>query len=224
MKAKYRIVFFMAILFGCFFVQAQGQAHAQQSWWSIFFPRDMSKDPAVTLEAPFADTDAVVLDPAEGSVLELNVPHLQTADITEWVGQRVSELLVYNGKTYQQEYKTKVGYFDSFGANEYVKFLQDNNILKPLSTGAYDVRGFTQDMPNLLNQGAISGRYRWLYQVPVMMTFVNTGVTDYKSISDEQTIGTEYILNIQVGRSASASNDHGLLIESWKATPVKKTP
>jgi hypothetical protein len=203
------------------FVLPASGAHAEGTWWDVFFPSNRNI-PAETLQAPFADPDAVVLEPEDDSALALNAPHRPKLEVAHWVEQRVSDMLVFTSQNYQEEYKQKIAFFDKAGSAEYLKFLQDNNILKPLSTGTYDIKGFASDLPNILNEGALNGRYRWLLQVPIMVTFVKTGIDDYKQAKPDETMTMEYIINLQVGRSDVAGNDIGLLIESWKATLVKK--
>jgi hypothetical protein len=198
------------------------QAKADGSWWDVFFPSNRNI-PAETLQAPFADVDAVVMEPEEGgSVLALDVAHIPRAEMMEWVERKVSDLIIYNAKTYEDDYRNKSVDIDEAGKAEYIKFLQDTNMLKSLSSKAYDIKGYAKDVPTILTEGALNGRYRWLLQIPVMLSFVKTGVNDYKQVSDAEIVTTEYMISLQIGRSEKATNPQGLVIETWKAVPLEK--
>ena len=216
-RARILLISFMAVSF----ILAGSEAKADGTWWDVFFPSNRNL-PAETLQAPFADPDAVILEPEGDSVLALSTRHRPNLEIAEWVEEKISELVIFTAQNYEAEYRDKTKYFDKAGTAEYLKFLQDNNILKPLSSGSYDIKGFSSDLPNVLNEGALAGRYRWLLQVPVMITFVKTGTNDYKKSSPSDTLTMEYIVNLQVGRTNVAPDDYGIVIESWKAVLVQK--
>ncbi|MCB1782926.1 MAG: DotI/IcmL family type IV secretion protein [Alphaproteobacteria bacterium] len=198
------------------------------SWLEFFFPSMQKRgpDPAETLKAPFADPDAViddtVADETPENSLPLDMSHRSDAIIAAWAQQNVSELLSYNADTYQKEYKRKSLLLDKHGNSEYVKFLQSKNILKTLGTGKYDVRCFVEDVPLLMNEGPVTGRYRWLFQVKVMLSYVPKGITDYKVTKEDDSITQEMVVNLQVGRVAGVKNEHGILIESWDGKVVRK--
>lgn len=190
-------------------------------WWDFLFPRSGRNIPAETLQAPFADPDAVIMEPEGDSVLSLATRHRQNLDIVEWVERKASDLVQYTAKDYQEQYRIKTRDLDSVGTAEYLKFLQDNNILKPLSTNVSDVRGFAKDVPIVVNEGPVNGRYRWLLQVPIMVTFVRAGLDDYADLRGQELVSAEYLVNVQVGRSLSAMDDMGIVIEAWDARPIK---
>lgn len=197
-------------------------AYADKSNWIEFLFPSLKKegpDPAQTLQAPFADPDAVVVDDAHEGLPEnatpIHLSHRSDAAISEWVRKVIPDLLSYDADTYKKQYKVKSESFDKAGNAEYVKFLQDQNIIKSLSTGKYDVRCFVRDVPILMNEGPVGGRYRWLFQAKVMLSFIPKGLSDYKTVKDSDTITQEMVINLQAGRVPDVENEHGLLIEAW---------
>lgn len=191
-------------------------------WLEFFFPtlKPQEPSPEETLQAPFANPDAVIDDPNPSMGLPdtstpLNMRHRADSAITEWVQQVTSDLMSYNAEDFQQAYKIKKQNMSDSGNAEYVQFLKDKNFLKTLNTGKYDIKSFVLDVPILVNEGAISGRYRWLYQVKVMVTFATKGLKDYKLSKEGDAITQEMEINVQVGRVNGAPNEHGLLVEAW---------
>ncbi len=194
---------------------------AYAGWFDFLFPTPAPQgpNPSETLRAPFADQDAVIEDlDASGQskqITPLHLRHRTNNAITLWVQKIVPILLTYKADQYNQEYTQKIKFFNKSGASEYIQFLNDKNFLTTLKSGQYDITGFVQDYPIVMNEGPIDGRYRWLYQTSVMVTYLQHGANDYKVINDDDAISKTYVLTMQLGRSDVAGNEHGLLIDSW---------
>lgn len=224
-----RFLMMVALGFVLAFSALSPQA-AQASWLEFFFPMLKQKGPTPeeTLTAPFADPDAIV-DPdaipssglGENSV-PLHMRHRANSVITDWVEQTVSDMLVYDAATYTDQYKQKARAFDRAGLAEYVKFLNENNIVSSLKSGSYNVRSFVQDVPIIVNEGEVSGRYRWLYRVRVMVSLVKKDMASYKDANASETVSKEYTLNVHLGRVAEGGDkDLGVLVEGWSGSPVQ---
>lgn len=214
------VMMFLAVF--CFVGTSVVAAPAHAGWLEFFFPELKKKeyDPWKTMKAPFADPDAVVDSVKEETGLgensvPLEMPHRADAVITTWVEQNISDLLTYDAATYGAQYKEKAKVFNKDGLQEYVKFLNSQNIVTSLKSGQYDVRSFVQDVPIIVNKGDVDGHYQWLYQIKVMVSFVKVGLKSYKDIKGSDEISREFVLNVHVGRSESEVNDLGLLLEGW---------
>lgn len=195
-------------------------------WFDFLFPQtEVGPDPSETLVAPFANEDAVIEDlDSKGNpekAIPLHLRHRPNNVITQWIQNTVPFLLTYKAKTYDQEYGQKVENFSKGGLDEYVKFLQNKNILKTLKTGRYNVTGILQDYPVIVNEGAVDGRYLWLYKMHVLVTYFDSGLTKYTLEKEGDTITQEYEVTMQIGRNKGVSNEHGVLIETWDVK-VKK--
>ncbi len=197
-----------------------GVPMAQAGWFDFLNPRkDVAAHPAVTLMAPFADEDAVIMELDPTGNTELAVPleqrHRPNTEIARWVQMIVPTVLSYNSENYEQEYSEKIKSFSKVGAKEYVAFLQNKNIVKTLKTGRYKVSGIVQGYPIVINEGAVNGRYRWLFQVNILVTYLDNRMTKYSRAKEGDAITQEFILTLQLGRVRGVDNDHGLLIETW---------
>lgn len=226
MKTNFIVSLFVAF---CLLVATPAPVRAD-SWLDFFFPSLKKKepDPADTLQAPFADPDAVVLDPdqagSEGlpdNNTPLQMRHRPSADIAKWLETQIPDLFSYDSKNYKEQYKEKIKNLDTAGKAEYLKFLQDNNFLKTLDTGRYDVKTFIEDVPIVVNEGPVEGSYRWLFQLDVMVTYVQSGADYTKGLKDDQIINQKMNIFVQVGRVKGAKNEHGVLIETISGKLVK---
>lgn len=203
----------------------------------FFFPSLKKKeyDPTATGVAEFANTDQVINAPSveEGlpeNATPINVRHRPSSDIAKWVESTLPELLSYNADLYKEQYKKKVLLFNTSARAEYLKNLHEKNFLKTLDTGNYDINAFVEEIPLIMNEGEVEGRYRWLYKTKVMVTYVSKGATDYKLVKEGETVTQSMYATIQVGRLKTADlpvlpegmeNPHGLIIESFDIKLIK---
>lgn len=215
-----RFFLMMVLLIGATFAPAPAQA----GWvWDFFFPTVSNEpDPSKTLRAPFANEDAVLQDfTVNGdATTPLHLRHRTSDVIIRWIQMTVPSLLSYKGATYEADYGQKIKDMSKVGAREYVQFLNNFNYLTTLKTGRYDVNGFIENYPIILNEGAIDGHYRWLFQADVMVTFVDSDLSPQNRLAEQ--ITKEYTITFQVGRSAMSENEHGILIETWDVKPKKE--
>lgn len=200
--------------------------NANAGFWDFFFPKvDNSPKPSETLRAPFADEDAVIEDlNAKGNSekqIPLHLRHRPNSEITKWVRNVVPDLFTYKADGYEKEYTKKIVNFNKTGLDEYVKSLHGLGIIKSLKTGNYDVTGIIQGYPEVLNEKAIDGRYRWVYKMDLMVTYFSSGLKKYTEEKSGDTLTKEYVLTIQIGRNKGVDNEHSVLIETWSVKDKK---
>lgn len=198
---------------------------ARASWLEFFFPMLKKSGPETTLRAPFADENAVVMElDASGNKenqTPLHLRHRTNEKMTLWVQHQIPAYLNFTERTYQDQYSKNAPDFSETGLQEYNKFLQDTNVLKTLSVGGFDVSGFLTDYPIILNAGTVDNRFKWVYQVNVMMTYIKSGVKNLSSLKANESISREYTVTFQLGRSRDAANEAGVFIETWGFKPKK---
>ncbi|MEM7651476.1 MAG: DotI/IcmL family type IV secretion protein [Pseudomonadota bacterium] len=185
----------------------------------FFFPSlaDTEDNPAETLQAPFAHgTQEGEEAPEENkSIVPLNLQHRTAKDIEEWTVTAVSDAMSFGTAGYEADFEEAKPDFDAGGWGQYQTFLEEKKIMRVLKSGQYDVRSYVKGTPILLNEGAVSGRYRWLYEVPIMVSYLKRGVTDYKNV---EPVNQNMALRVQVGRVEDPQDDYGLSIERWSGT------
>lgn len=199
---------------------------AQAGWVEFFFPSLAKKEPSPseTLTAPFA-LDENMQAPAApaGTSLPVNAipldkPHRSAGAISAWMKDIVPDVMTIAGDDYKVELEKSTPMFDASGRAEFLAFLEEKGIMKVLQSQKYHVRSFVQDVPLVINQGEIGGVYHWLFEVPVMVTYLDRAMTDYKDVTP---LSQKMTLTMQIGRSASAANAEGLLIERFSGKVQK---
>lgn len=199
---------------------------AQASILNLLFPSIQPKAPGPeeTLEAPFTDIPLEQLEQTTlGSLYydldgaeSLSVSHRIAVDIGDWLNNAVVEALSLEpGAPYDAE-----AHFAPFGQQQYEQFLQESNINQALETNRYRMSSYIEGEPLLLNQGNIEGRYRWLFRVPAVFSFIERRAEGYQGV---KAINQRAVLEVQVGRAEDAGGDHNVWIERWsgKVTPME---
>lgn len=147
-----------------------------------------------------------------GDNVALNLPHRTNKDIGVWAVTAVSDTMTYTGGIDKSVLKDNLKIFNSTGSKQYLDFMSKYKILSVAQSNAYDVRAYVNSEPLLLNSGEVDGRYRWLFQVSVMVSYMQSGVSSYK---DVEPINNLYKMRVQIGRNPNAADDLGVEIERW---------
>ena len=91
-----------------------------------------------------------------------------------------------------------------------------------IQDGRFHVRSYVNQQPLLLNEGVVNDRYRWLFRVPVIISYMDKNMATYKGGDAELT--QKATLNIQIGRIKADDKPDGLQIEQWsgKVEPMEE--
>lgn len=208
---------------------------AQAGWLEFFFPslKKGQYDPAKTMQAPFAlkeedlkkmaDPNAAKEPPPKFVLPENNIPldqpHRHSSEIAKWLTTAISEVTTFDKGDYRARLDESSKYFTVAGKEQYVKFLNDHNIMKVLESEKYEVRSFVQEDPLFMNEGVVSGTFHWLFQVPITVSYVARGTKDYKNV---EPVNQNVILTIEVGRTTKDMHGAGVLIERFEGRASRK--
>ena len=205
-----------------------GDAYAQKrpTWFDFFFPsmRERVVDPSESLEAPFAEdvrnVPEPVLVPLPEEKKKWDEPHRLPTQIGEWVMKVSVEALSFSAGDYKSDLEKTKSYFNANGRSQYLTFLEKTKILEVAKTGRFNVRAVADDAPALLNEGAVAGFYRWVFKVPIMISYLDADMKTY----GREDITTQHVeLVVQAVRSPT-DVEEGVVIEIWdgKVLEVKR--
>lgn len=228
MKIKKKGVLALAVV-ALVLVAGPTPAYAKKGFLEMLFPGIFGKGgsnarPEETLVSPFDHGKPSVQGQAKNAGVEdsLNVSHRATREIGEWLMEIISESMTIEADKYQENMTKAAANFDEAGFREFQAFLVESGIIEALNSKKYNVRTFVQRHPIGLNEAAVEGRYRWLFEVTFMTSYMERGKENYKK-NKAVPVNQNISIRLQVGRSDKSRNEHGVLIESWKGQ-VQKTP
>lgn len=228
---KLRVITFVmvsVVLVGAFAPPVHAKSFLED-WFSFLFEEpDTGPTPEQTGRAPFAQAGAV--DTAESkqlgvdykphtaaeSAVTTDQAHRQPAQMVDWSSQVISAALDFDPLQYDAHLGTLNQSMTPYAVEAFKAFMAKDNLLEALKGNNLVMRVFITEPARLLNQGAVQGRYRWLIESPVTISFLPRGTNDYKGIQPKS---QQINIRTQVGRVAEGGID-GAIIETLEFLPV----
>lgn len=156
--------------------------------------------------------------PGTATAIALDQPHRGNQQVGEWLGPVLAGMLDFSAAGYDEHVRKMETGADERARADFHGFVIGSNILDTLNEHNYRLTASIEGTPLLLNKGAVDGRYRWLFETPVLLTFLPA---DAKSYTDTQHLNQHVLVTAQVGRVPYSVSADELMIESFA---VKKNP
>ncbi|MEM6781062.1 MAG: DotI/IcmL family type IV secretion protein [Pseudomonadota bacterium] len=167
--------------------------------------------------APFADPLDRNLSAAERT-MPLNEANRSYTDLEAWVNIAISEALSFDAIDYYSTLaEMRKNYFTKEAYEQYQESLKKYNIAQYLSESAMSTTVLIEETPALMNEGVVDGRYRWLYDVPVTISYRDK----LRRSSDPdlpQNVGVR--IRMQIGRIMDENDPMALRVDTWSFTPI----
>lgn len=192
-----------------------------EDMYNDIFHAEKDPDLSGTLIAPFADKARLESLPEQQKktgVLSINQSpldqaHLSAHDLSGWLLSAIPQCLSFTADSYPEHIKTLSTGFSDNGLAQLNAWVTTTGILSSLQNNGLQLNGFVSETPFLLNEWVVNGRYRWLFEIPVMVSFVPQGAVSYSQANNIKT--QHLILTLQLGRVGDSVLEHGIKIESW---------
>lgn len=143
-------------------------------------------------------------------------PHLADNEIKNWISQVVSESLYFNKNNYGEVVKNIRPYFTDSGFQKFQDYLIASGIAENIRANEYDMSVYVEAPPLLLNSSVINDTFKWLYQMPVVISFFPTGGTK-NAKETNQFINRTLTLRLQITRANIEGDPDAIQIEDWIA-------
>lgn len=137
----------------------------------------------------------------------LSQPHRGINELGVWLSETAAGALQFSrGKSAQKLTEIRP-LFTEEGFRTYVEFMNTLGLSDALQKQTLQMSSIINSAPLLIGQGASAGRYAWAYEMQATLSAAGpSGAEQSKSVT----------LRIQIGRSPTAANPMGVLIESWQ--------
>ncbi len=200
-----------------------------EDWFPFWFEEpDTGPKPEDTGQAPFIEKGTV--DTKESKQLgvdykpftalesgaSIDQPHRQPAQITEWTTKAISDSLDFDPMRYDAHLESLTATLTPFATESFKTFMAKDSLLEALKTNDLVIRAFVTEPSRLLNQGTVQGRYRWLVETPLTISFLPRGTQDYTGIQPKS---QRINVRTQIGRVAEGGVD-GMVVETLDFVPV----
>lgn len=152
---------------------------------------------------------------AESQTLPLDKAHRTDRELKEWIMTAISEAMFFEANTYDQIKGQVSDYFTASGMKQYDDYLRSSGILDNITKNNSRMSIFIEDSPLLLNSLEIDGVYRWLYRMPLTISFIPRNTTTLQA-GRNNIVNRKMNLQIQLRRVRLPHNPDAVQIESWE--------
>lgn len=102
---------------------------------------------------------------------------------------------------------------------EYMQYMRDSRFLDMVFRNRYNASTIADGDIIIINSGTIAGSYRWVVQIPLLVTFHQISrVGEVMPVTSGR-----FILTLQIGRVKPDEGLDGMVVDSWKMSQDQTT-
>lgn len=140
-------------------------------------------------------------------MVALNEPNLSTPALMSWVAQAATEVMTFGFNDYRRRLQESSRNFTRRGWESFTKALQHSRIIEMVEANQQVVTAAPRGAPVLDREGVVQGRYQWIVQLPMILTYQ----------SGSQKRSDSLMVTIVVVRVSRLESPNGVGIEQWIA-------
>lgn len=191
----------------------------------FIFAFDMEKYnvPPEGMKAPFGNVGKAVGKFADTTSTRggLEMQNYSGREIGYRLTEVVAETLSFDKGNYVYNLGAMEKYFTPEGYAQYKQFLNGSQFQQTLQTQNLQSGAFVQQEPLELTSGAVNGVYKWLFEVPVTISFIPKDSETYRD-GAVQPQNRNILLRVQFTRVQDANDPEAVKIETWQALPPRR--
>lgn len=229
---RYFLSLFLILVIMPVTATAEEQTYRTAQFIPQIFKKNKDKEPLSEedLIAPFAkgkekadgnggaDIGVPYAGPLQSSNdVKLDTPHRTPEQVRHWLTEVIATVLTFNPNRYERHKRELESVMDPTAILEFDRQIKNSNLLTYLSSNNIELVSIVEsfnDNEHLQNRDVLGGRYRWLYKVPVTLTFLPIGMSSYE---DRSPLSKQVYVFAQVGRiQKDEQHPYELLLESWE--------
>lgn len=171
-------------------------------------------------------------DPALRDGVPLEDPHLTPREVREWASNAVADLLNFSYRDFTERQGTFAKYFTDRGHKHYKAYLDQARMEEVIDNYRYDVTGVVVNVPYIAEEKSVGGYYRWLVEVPVMMSYLEEGQEALSA--DRPPLTDDLLVTVEIARvpkpkltdeefeNQSMMDSMNVAIHSWQVKQRKR--
>lgn len=107
-----------------------------------------------------------------GQIIVLNPlskPISSNSAVTSWISRVIPNINSLDFLNYRTQIEEKKKYFTTYGWSQYLKAFKP--VINKIRSSKLISHGVASDVPIIVQQGDIGGKYSWKFQVPIIITY-----------------------------------------------------
>lgn len=160
-------------------------------------------------KVPFEET---LGSPLQSDTISLEKRHLTEKELKNWLTMAISEAFTFGRQDFGLVRENTLPYFTVSGRATLDSYLKNSGILTSMSNNRYKLGLFVESPPLLLTSQEMDGIYRWLFQMPITLTFIPENQNGFNAGS--KIVNQPISLKVQIRRVPASENPKGIQIET----------
>ncbi len=141
-------------------------------------------------------------------MVPLSQPNLSAPSLMSWVAQATTEVMTFGFNDYRRRLQESSRNFTKRGWESFTQALQRSRIIEMVEVNQQIITAAPKGAPVLQSEGLVAGRYQWVVQIPLILTYR----------SGAKTYNTSSLVTVVVVRVPRLESPNGIGIEQWIAT------
>lgn len=142
-------------------------------------------------------------------MVSLAQPNLSSPALMSWVAQSATEVMTFGFNDYRRRLQESSRNFTPKGWESFTKALQAARLIESIQENSQVITAAPRGAPILESEGIVGGRYQWVVQIPMVLT--------YQSGSKTRT--GNWMVTLVVVRVPRLESPNGVGIAQWIAAP-----
>jgi len=138
-------------------------------------------------------------------LVSLSEPMVHSNRMQSWIGQSLTNILSFGFNDYQQHFTRNRSYFTDQGWIEFQRELKRERLVETVKTQKIFIKSSPATPAILIEEGDKNGIYRWIYEVPMVMTYAN----------DKAIKSSQKKVRLVVERVSVKHNINGFALAGW---------
>ena len=151
------------------------------------------------------------------NIISLDQQNVTDKELKNWISTVVSESMTFSKENFNEVVGNIKPYFTQSGFQNFEQYLLNSGIAQSVRRGDFDVGVYIENPPLYLNGQVIDGHYKWLYQMPLAISFFPKNKAA-ASAGTDQFVNRKVTLRVQVTRANIDDDPNALQIENWTVT------
>lgn len=138
-------------------------------------------------------------------MVALSQPNLSTPALTSWGAQAATEVMTFNFNDYRRRLQESSRNFTRKGWESFTEALGVSRTIDTVIENQQVVFAAPQGAPIIQSEGIINGRYQWILQLPMVITYQ----------SGARNRNEKVIITLRIVRVPRLESPNGVGIEEW---------
>lgn len=151
----------------------------------------------------------------------LEQQHMTGNELAMKLSDIVAESLSLTKSNYTYNTAQAEKFFTPTGYSQYKEFLKGASFEQALASGSLQSAAYVEQEALLITNGVYSGAYKWLFEVPVTISFIPTDAETYRN-NETRAENRRILLRAQFTRVEDPNDPLATRIEIWQVLPARR--